>query len=50
MGKYDTYWKYCIKYQKCILCPKFKICFKAGRNERDNQSNDKRVQDKRARL
>jgi len=51
MGKIDTKdIKYCMRYQKCILCPKFNICFKVGRNEKYNQHNDKRVQNKRTRL
>ena len=50
MGKYDTFWKYCIRYQKCILCPKYKCCFKEGGNGTNNQVNDKRVQAKRTRL
>ena len=39
--------KLCMRYFRCTLCPKNKICFKGGTNGKNNQNNDKRVQDKR---
>lgn len=47
MGKYDIKnIKYCMKYPKCILCPKCKSCFREGKDGKNNQNNDKRVQNK----
>jgi len=51
MGKYDTKnIKYCMKYPKCILCPKYNSCCKEKIDGKDYQYNHKRIQNKRTRL